>query len=87
MANSYVVAENPARTLLSSVLYKARRAAFSKKNIITSAREYGEYLKCFECDINLIVDAVKESKRENMVALLEELYEWYWKMDKIAAQA
>ena len=75
---------NPARDLVSKALYMATRSRFSKTVMIESIKEYGEYLKCYECDINLIVDAIKETRRADLYSVLDEIYAWYWKMDVAA---
>ena len=84
--SAIIAAANPARELLSSVIRKARRRV-SKRDLLITVEEYGDYLKVMECDKNLIADAIKEFPRKELLEGLDELYSWYWKMDCIAGQA
>ncbi len=81
-----ILAPNPARDLLNTIIRHARSKT-SRENMIKCATEYGAYCKVMECDINLIREAIKETKRKDLAAALSELYSWYWKMDVIAAKS
>ena len=86
MANSFIAAKNPARDLLSTIIRMAH-GRDSKAAMLAKVEEYGNYLKVMDCDRRLIADAINEFKRKDLAAELDEMYQWYWKMDCIAGQA
>lgn len=68
-------------TLISKAM-KCRKD--SKASNIEGVKAYGSYLGVMECDINLICDTIKESKKADLYSALEDLVIWYRKMDKIS---
>lgn len=85
MANSKITHQNPAISLLNTVISKAARKV-SRRDLNIVVGEYGDYLNVLECDKRLIVDAITETPRKSMVEVLEEVRDWYCKLDQISAQ-
>lgn len=56
----------------------------SKADNIEGCRQYGEYLGVLECDINLICDTIKETKKADLFQVLEDLIIWYREMDRMS---
>lgn len=82
MANVHILTK--ATSNIMSLIYKSQKCRRdSKASNIEGVRAYGEYLGIMECDINLICDAIKESKKADLFNMLEELAIWFRKMDKI----
>ena len=56
----------------------------SKADNIECCRQYGEYLGVLECDINLVCDIIKETKKADLFLALEDLIIWYCEMDRMS---
>lgn len=56
----------------------------SKADNIEDCRQYGEYLGVLECDINLVCDIIKETKKADLFLALEDLIIWYREMDRMS---
>lgn len=56
----------------------------SKADNIEGCRQYGEYLGVLECDINLICDTIKETKKADLFQALDDLIIWYREMDRMS---
>lgn len=83
--SSFIAKANPARDLLNSIIRKAHRKV-SKRDLLITVSEYGDYCKVMECDKKLIADTIKENPRKDLDAALDELYAWFFQMDCIAAK-
>ena len=82
MNNVHIITK--ATSNVMSLIYKAQKCRRdSKASNIEGVRAYGEYLGVMECDINLICDAIAESKKDNLFDALEDIAIWFRKMDKI----
>lgn len=56
----------------------------SKADNIEGCRQYGECLGVLECDINLVCDIIKETKKADLFLALEDLIIWYREMDRMS---
>lgn len=82
--NSYTISKETSNII--SLISKAIKCAKdSKANNVKGVKEYGAYLNVLACDIDLICDAIIESKKCDLVNVLEEMIIWYRKTD-LAAQ-
>lgn len=83
MSNVHILTKETSNIM--SLIYKAQKCSRdSKASNVTGVRAYGEYLGVMVCDINLICDAIMESKKADLLETLEDLAIWFRKMDKIA---
>lgn len=83
MSNVHILTKETSNIM--SLIYKAqKRRRDSKASNVACVRAYGEYLGVMACDVNLICDAIMESKKAYLFETLEELAIWFRKMDKIA---
>ncbi|WPJ54665.1 hypothetical protein RCIP0079_00051 [Klebsiella phage RCIP0079] len=83
MSNVHILTKETSNIM--SLIYKAQKCRRdSKVSNVAGARAYGEYLGVMVCDINLICDAIMESKKADLFEVLEDLAIWFRKMDRIA---
>ena len=83
MSNVHILTKETSNIM--SMIYKAQKCRRdSKASNVAGVRVYGEYLGVMACDVNLICDAIMESKKADLFEKLEELAIWFRKMDKIA---
>lgn len=83
MSNAHILTKETSNIM--SLIYKAQKCRRdSKSSNVAGVRAYGEYLGVMACDINLICDAIMESKKADLFEMLEDLAIWFRKMDKIA---
>lgn len=62
MSNVHILTKETSKIM--SLIYKAQKCRRdSKSSNIAGVRAYGEYLGVMACDINLICDAIMESKK------------------------
>lgn len=80
---SYYIASKETSNVISLICRAQRNRRSSKADNIEGCRQYGEYLGVMECDINLICDTIKETKKADLFDALEGLIIWYRKMDRI----
>lgn len=87
MANYFITSKETSNVI--SLIARAQRnnRRTSKADNIEGCRQYGEYLGVMECDIKLICDAIKETKKADLFDALEDMVIWYRKMDRIAQGA
>ena len=68
-----------------SLIYRAQRnRRASKVDNIEGCRQYGEHLGVPECDINLVCDIIKETKKADLFLVLEDLIILYREMDRMS---
>lgn len=83
MSNVHILTKETSNIM--SLIYKAQKCRRdSKASNVAGVRAYGEYLGVMACDVNLVCDAIMESKKADLFETLEELAIWLRKMDKIA---
>ena len=83
MSNVHILTKETSNIM--SLIYKANKCRRdSKASNVAGVRAYGEYLGVMACDVNLICDAIMESKKADLLETLEELAILFRKMDKIA---
>ncbi|HBY4082468.1 hypothetical protein CPL00365_CDS0057 [Klebsiella phage SmellyBerry] len=83
MSNVHILTKETSNIM--SLIYKAKKCRRdSKASNVAGVRSYGEYLGVMVCDINLICDAIMESKKADLFEVLEDLAIWFRKMDRIA---
>uniref|UniRef100_A0AAU8BWL1 Uncharacterized protein n=1 Tax=Salmonella phage PMBT35 TaxID=3137287 RepID=A0AAU8BWL1_9VIRU len=80
---SYYITSKETSNVISLICRAQRNRRSSKTDNIEGCRQYGEYLGVMECDINLICDTIKETKKADLFDALEDLIIWYRKMDRI----
>lgn len=80
---SYYITSKETSNVISLICRAQRNRRSSKADNIEGCRQYGEYLGVMECDINLICDTIKETKKADLFDALEDLIIWYRKMDRI----
>lgn len=87
MANHFITSKETSNVI--SLIARAQRnnRRTSKADNIEGCRQYGEYMGVMECDIKLICDAIKETKKADLFNVLEEMIIWYRDMDRIAQGA
>lgn len=83
MSNVHILTKETSNIM--SLIYKAQKCRRDRKvSNVAGARAYGEYLGVMVFDINLICDAIMESKKADLFEVLEDLAIWFRKMDRIA---
>lgn len=83
MSNVHILTKETSNIM--SLIYKAQKCRRdSKASNVAGVRAYGEYLGVMACDVNLICDAIMESKKADLFETLEDLTIWFRKIDKIA---
>lgn len=83
MSNVHILTKETSNIM--SLIYKANKCRRdSKASNVAGVRAYGEYLGVMACDVNLICDAIMESKKADLFETLEDLAIWFRKMDRIA---
>lgn len=66
-----------------SLICRAQRniSRTSKTDNIEGCRQYGEHLGVPECDISMVCDIIKETKKADLFLALEDLIIWYREID------
>ena len=82
--SAYFITSKETSNIISLICRAQRCRKESKLNNIEGVKQYGEYLGVMECDIKLICDAIKETKKADLFNVLEEMIIWYRKMDRIS---
>lgn len=81
---AFFITSKETSNVISLICRAQRCRRESKRDNIEGVKQYGEYLGVLECDINLICDAIKESKKADLFNVLEEMIVWYRDMDRMS---
>lgn len=82
--SAFFITSKETSNVISLICRAQRYRRESKRDNIEGVKQYGEYLGVLECDINLICDAIKESKKADLFNVLEEMIVWYRNMDRMS---
>lgn len=81
---TYHITSKETSNIISLICRAQRNRRTSKADNIEGCRQYGEYLGVLECDINLVCDIIKETKKADLFHALEYLIIWYREMDRMS---
>lgn len=82
---TYQITSKETSNVISLIcLAQRNNRSTSKAGNIEGCRQYGKYLGVLECDINLVCDIIKETKKADLFMALEDLIIWYREIDRMS---
>lgn len=81
---TYHITSKETSNIISLIFRAQRNRRTSKADNIEGCRQYGDRLGVLECDINLVCDIIKETKKADLFLALEDLIIWYREVDRMS---